>query len=106
MLGTICARRNFQLIRRHIRMADSWKDLEGVTLADKFQLQTLLAENDDGACFLVRMAGEPRASGRLHLALSDSTTGVGDVEQGRIPADLSHPNLAEVWERGRIERGV
>ena len=86
-------------------MTDSWSSLEGVTFAERFQLQSLLGENGNSARFLTRIDGTD-ALGWIRLAL---VAGDGDDRQAQIwqtVAGLSHPNLVEVWETGQGERGV
>src|SRR5437868_6871688 len=87
-------------------MTDSWKDLEGVTLAEKFQLQTLLFENGASACFLARIVDGSRPLGWLWLVLADGNTDARQLQIWQIAAGLRHPNLLEVWETGRGDRGV
>jgi hypothetical protein len=89
-----------------INMKASWKDLEGITLAEKFQLQHLLFERGAGACFATRVAGEPCRAGWLWVRLADSSADAGESQPWQIAAGLSHPNLVTVWETGRTERGV
>src|SRR5437773_9240382 len=89
-----------------ISMTDSWKSLEGVTLGEKFQLQNLLYENGESACFLARIADGSRPAGWLRLLLADGTADVRQLQFWQTAAGLHHPNLLEVWETGRCERGA
>src|SRR4051794_31222510 len=84
----------------------SWDGLEGVTLADKFQLQNLLFEDGASACFVTRIDGGSPPVGWLWLRLADETEDIGQVKSWQIAAGLSHPNLLQVRETGRTERGV
>ena len=87
-------------------MTASWKGLEGVTLAEKFQLQNLLFENGTSAPPGTRIAGGEQPVGWLWLLLADNTPDVRQPAPCQIAAGLSHPNLQEVWETGWTERGV
>jgi len=87
-------------------MTDSWSSLEGVTLWDQFQLQTLLSETGDSACFLARFADRSQSWGWLRLALIEDIANDRQLPLWRIAAGLSHPNLVQVWETGHGERGV
>ena len=79
-------------------MTDSWNSLEGVTIAEKFELQNLLSEEANSARFLTRVTGQPQRWGWLRLALWS-----GDAADDQF--ELSHPNLLRVWEAGYTHRG-
>jgi eukaryotic-like serine/threonine-protein kinase len=87
-------------------MMASWKDLEGVTLPEKFQLQNLLFEEGASACFVTRITGGSQPTGWLWLVLADAAADGREFENWQIAAGLSHPNLLEARETGRTERGV
>ena len=89
-----------------ITITASWKGLEGVTLAEKFQLQNLLFETSDGACFMTRIVGGIQPMGWLRLVLAEDDAEVRKPTPWQVAGRLSHPNLQEVWETGGTERGV
>jgi serine/threonine protein kinase len=86
-------------------MTHSWNSLEGVTFAERFQLQQLVSENGNGACFLARVAGRPEPRGWLWLSIVSGDGDDAQFEHWRIATGLNHPNLLQVWETGRGHRG-
>jgi len=85
-------------------MTHSWSSLEGVTFADKFQLQKLVSENGNIACFLARVAGGPQPLGWLWLSIETGGADHPQLDRWQT-AGLSHPNLLQNWETGRGDRG-
>jgi hypothetical protein len=84
-------------------MTASWQDLEGVTIG-KFEVQTFVRQTDDGAYFIAR-TGACMPLGLLRLAL-DSPATQKYLEQWRVISGMAHPNLVQIYETGRVERGL
>jgi serine/threonine protein kinase len=87
-------------------MTSPWGSLEGVTLFEKFQVQSLVKEDEDGACFLVQMTGGSQPRSWLRLALTGDTANDDRLQFWERAARLHHPNLVRAWQAGHGERGV
>jgi hypothetical protein len=86
-------------------MTNSWNSLEGVTLAERFQLQTLVSENGNIACFFARVGGASQPWGWLWLSIGDGGGIDPQLRRWQTVASLNHPNLLQAWETGRGDRG-
>jgi TonB family protein len=84
---------------------ESWKRLEGHTVAEKFQLLSYLAGSDVSAVFLtsIRRDGGDSKEAAIKLIYAGTT----DVEKQLLvlnsARELNHPNLIRVFEAGRCE---
>jgi eukaryotic-like serine/threonine-protein kinase len=85
-------------------MNESWKRLEGRTIAEKFQLLRYLAGSDVSAVFLTsQMVGRDSKEAAIKLIYASTTDAQKQLSLWTSARELNHPNLIRVFEAGRGE---
>ena len=85
-------------------MNESWKRLEGRTIAEKFQLLRYLAGSDVSAVFLTsQMVGRDSKEAAIKLIYASTTDAQKQLSLWTSVSELNHPNLIRVFEAGRGE---
>jgi len=81
---------------------ETWRRLEGRTVAERFPLQSYLGGTDTNAVFLTSM---PEAAGSKEAAIrlisADGVDAEKQLRQWKAAAELYHPNLVRIYEAGR-----
>ncbi len=76
-----------------------WQQCEG-QIVDGFPLRKYLGGDDDHAVFLTEYGGEIPRRAAIKLIHADPDTTESELRRWRLAAELSHPNLIRLFERG------
>jgi len=76
-----------------------WQQCEG-QVVDGFPLRQYLGGGEDQAVFLTEYAGENPRKAAIKLTRADPDSTESHLRRWRLAAELSHPNLLRLFERG------
>jgi TonB family protein len=76
-----------------------WQQCEGQTI-DGFPLRQYLGGGEDQAVFLTEFAGDATRRAVIKLTHADPDSTEDRLRRWRLAAELSHPNLMRLFERG------
>lgn len=82
-------------------MPEAWKQWEGRTVGDKFQLQRYLGGGDKSAVFLTEYAKLESRKAAIKLVAVEPDSSEAQISQWKQAAELSHPHLMRAFGVGR-----
>ena len=84
-------------------MSENWKQWQGQTVGDDFQLVEYLGGSANSAAYLAAAPDDAKAA--IKLIVDDPATAEAHLARWRIAESLSHPHLLKVFRSGRCELG-
>ena len=84
-------------------MTDSWTQLEGLLVEDKFPLRRYLGGSDHSIVFLTHLPDDSSQDAAIKLILADSLVPDLQLSRWRLAAQLTHPHLLRQFDTGRCQ---